>query len=148
MLPTPGAGLMSRLDLGRAGLYLKAGRMITEEYDYECRSDGTTNGVTYVWTNGEESRSGYEISGGGTFALLRYPGNSRLVLRLYIGVGYGVYNVLWQDNAERWARVKDLSYKGLAFDAGLLCDIGKVSFMAGISQYGDPKLEFGLGWHF
>lgn len=143
-MPPLRPGVMARLDLGRAGIYLKGSWLPVSDYAYSCKSDGTTD-TGFIWTTGNERIDAYSFSVGGSYALpVAFP------MRLYAGAGYGTRSVLWEDASGRWAQVSDLSFSGLSADAGLLFDIGHLTLMSGISSiaFRSLVLEFGLGFVF
>ena len=147
-LPTLRPGLMARLDVGRAGVYLKGSWLPMSDYSYVCKSDGTTS-TGFIWTTGKEHVDAYSISAGGSFAVVKTP-KYHTAFRLYLGGGYGARSVLWEDASGRWAQVSDLSLSGFSTDAGLLLDIGHLTMMSGISTVAFQafNLEFGLGFLF
>ena len=45
----------------------------------------------------------------------------------YAGLGYGSALTLWEDSSGKWARVADRSPKGLLFELGSICNMGRLN---------------------
>ncbi len=136
-------GAMFTLSGLRAGAYIKASSEIPMlRHAYDCFSNGTTPDG-FIWTNGELRVSHRSITAGATFTPWKF-------LTLYAGAGYGSHAVNWQDVSFRWARVEDLSVRGVAADAGVIINIGRFSLLAGVSSVlpGQAGAEFGAGVRF
>ena len=99
--------------------------------DYPCKKDGTTD-FGYIWTDGDASVSLRSASAGG---LLRIAP----CLDLMFGGGYGESSTFWKDNQGRWARVEDISAKGLLLETGLVFSIGRIAIQAGCSAISFQK---------
>lgn len=147
VFPYPRLGLMARLDAGRIGLFLKGSWRPAEIAQFTCQSDGTTSSG-YIWTSGQESVGGYDLSAGATYAIVSGFGSRKMALRAYAGAGYGRQTVLWEDSSGRWAEVSDLSPSGLSSAAGLLFDFGHLSLTTGLSSVAFQTLSFELGLGF
>ena len=151
-LPALRPGLMTRLDFGRAGLFLKGSFLPVSDPSYTCNSDGTTP-TGFIWTTGEERVGVCSFSAGGTISMftssLNYNFSSGNIfsLRLYAGAGYGSRSVLWEDVDGKWALVSDLSFKGVSADAGFLFDIGHLTLLTGVStvSFRSISFDFGIG---
>lgn len=141
-LPVPAPGLMLRLDFGRAGVYAKGAFFPVSAAAYSCRSDGTTD-RGLLWTSGRERTGMWAFTAGASYVLTG-------PLRLYAGAGFGQKTVLWEDVAGQWARVADLSPKGVAAEAGLLFDFGHFSLFSGVStiSFRSISLDLGVGMRF
>jgi len=151
-VPPLAPGLMARLDIGRAGLYVKGSLRPVPSASYECLSDGTTPSGGVIWTSGNERQGAFSASAGATFSVIR-PQSSSFSLRLYAGAGYGSRSVQWEDATGGWAQVSDQSIKGLEADAGALMDFGRLSLMVGASTIPShllsaTRLEIGAGFLF
>lgn len=141
-LPPPAPGLMLRVDFGRAGVYAKGAFFPVSAAAYSCRSDGTTD-RGLLWTSGRERTGMWAFTAGASYALTG-------PLRLYAGAGFGQKTVLWEDVAGQWARVTDLSPKGVAAEAGMLFDFGHLTLLAGVSTitFRTVSLDLGVGMRF
>ena len=144
VFPYSRPGLMARLDVGRMGLFVKGSWRPAETAQFTCQSDGTTSSG-YIWTSGQESVGGYDLSAGATYAIVSGFGSGKMALRAYAGAGYGRQTVLWEDSSGRWAEVSDLSPSGLSSAAGLLFDFGHLSLTTGLSSVAFQTLSFELG---
>ncbi|MBR3074424.1 MAG: hypothetical protein IKH11_01535 [Bacteroidales bacterium] len=136
-------GAMATVSGQLFGGYLKAASEIPiVRPAYSCFSNGTTH-TGYIWTSGEVRVSHRSITAGATFTPWKF-------LTLYAGAGYGSHAVNWQDVSSRWARVEDLSVRGVAADAGVIINIGRFSLLAGVSSMlpGQAGAEFGAGVRF
>lgn len=123
----PAAGAMLSATWKNAGFYLSARSNFTSfGSDYDCFSDGTSP-LGYIWPTGEVRRSRLALSAGPMFKL----GGSWSV---FAGAGYGAQTILWEDTSGSWARVSDLSSKGLLLEAGAMYRLNHLAFSAGISE--------------
>lgn len=144
VLPCVEVGRIPAYGVIAAGLYGRFGGYVSLRSnfrsggsDYACTSDGKTD-YGWMWADGKVSKARLSVSGGGVFRLSE-------LLNLYAGAGYGSAAVLWQDTEGRWARVEDLSRKGLLLDAGVFVDIGKFTISLGASALGFSELSGVLG---
>ena len=110
--------------------------------DYSCLSDGTTD-FGYIWTSGQ-ARSG-RLSGTGGVVLRLSPAFS-----IFAGGGYADSSVFWEDTAGRWARVSDLSLRGLSAECGVSAVLRRFCVTVGVSsvRLKDCAALLGLGWVF
>jgi len=140
--PEFSAGAMGAITRGRFGGYVKFRSNFNKvASSYEALSDGTS-GSSYLWTTGQKKSSVLNISAGamanfGHF----YP---------YVGVGYGLRKVYWEDNEGLWAEITDLSHKGLCIDAGTVFSYEMLALSAGVTLIpsGYAAFEIGLGVRF
>ena len=91
---------------------------------YLCQSDGKTDSG-YFWADGQSRKNSACISAGVLMKIL--PS-----LDGFAGAGYGSYQVFWKDTSGQWAKVSDLSCKGLVLEAGLIYSFQRFSLGAGI----------------
>lgn len=139
----PAWGVMVSGMPGRFGGYVSIrSNFVSCRPDYQCRSDGTTD-FGFIWATGRTHGSRLSLSCGGMVRLADF-------LRLHVGVGFGDVSVLWEDSTGDWARVSDLSARGLLVDSGLLFDLGRFAVMAGVSSVGikDWSALMGVGLSF
>jgi opacity protein-like surface antigen len=110
------------------------------EYSYVCNSAGEVVGGGYMWASGSQRKYRMQATAGVIFRLSKwcYP---------YLGTGYGIRSVHWQDYNGQWAQVSDYSCKGIAAEAGLIIKMGPVAVSAGVSTtaFRYTELEVGIG---
>lgn len=80
---------------------------------YEAFSDGTRTDGGYLWPEGGSRVSLLSVSAGASYALLPW-------LSGYFTAGYGYRTVCWKDSEGEWARIQDISARGVYFSAGAL----------------------------
>ena len=111
---------------GRFGPYLSARSSFSSKAaDYTCRSDGSAD-FGFIWVSGAARCSRTAFSAGYTCQAFKF-------LSIYAGAGYADDAVLWEDFSAQWARVEDLSVKGLLTEAGIIVNIGRFNIGGGIS---------------
>lgn len=133
-------GAMATITGQKFGLYLKGrSNFLAQKAEYSCLSDGTSDGRV-IWTSGRESHAEWSLGAGGMFKITG-------LVSLYVGSGYGLSETLWEDASGKWARVEDLSAKGICADAGIIFTISHFQASAGVSTVSlkNPTLEIGLG---
>lgn len=128
----------------KAGYYIKARSDFKSlSSSYNCTSNGELETGGEIWSNGLQSRSRFNITGGMLFHVNNwfYP---------YFGAGYGSKQLYMQDIQENWANVTDLSYKGVSFDAGILFRFGNflVSTAVCNTAFKYTEAEMGIGFIF
>ena len=112
--------------------------------DYECDGSGqvTSNSLGEYQFSGKQKTSRLAITAG-TVLRVRDP------LYAYVGSGYGQRSLFWElydnDNNFGWAKNTDYSYKGLAFDAGLMVYYRHFCVSAGIQTIGFKYMEAKVG---
>lgn len=127
-----------------AGFYVKCRSNFSkmEETKYDCLSDCTISGG-YMWPSGEVQKSRMTATGGVMIRAAKW-------LYFYVGAGYGKRLISWQDLNGNWASVTDLSFKGVAVDAGAVLRFGKFALTVGANttQFKYTELEAGIGLMF
>ena len=110
---------------------------------YSCTSDGLLDNGMPFWGNGEIHKERMSVSAGLLFRAVRW-------LDIYAGLGYGYKKEAWQDIDGNWASVSDLTYKGIAADAGVIASLRRFSVSLGVSTvaFHTAGLEVGLGINF
>lgn len=129
--------------MNRFGGYVKASSNFNKaETSYTCLSNGETLSGK-IWTTGKQTTANTTITAGACFNALDW-------LTLYAGAGYGMRKVAWEDFEGRWAEVTDVSFKGLALDAGIAAHLGHLAFGAGIgtTAFGFICADLTLGVYF
>lgn len=136
--PTPSFGCMLVSSSRVIGGYVSMrSNFIMEKTAYSCQNDGTTD-FGYIWTTGKAKGSRW-VAGAGLTVRIATP------LRLFAGSGYGSRSLLWEDDSSRWARVDDLSVRGITAECGLLYDFHRFTAAAGISSTGFRQCSVLLG---
>ena len=69
---------------------------------------------------------------------------------MFAGLGYGSALTLWEDSSGDWARVADLSPRGLLFETGTIFNLGRVNFCLSYSctALRLSELQLGIGYDF
>ena len=148
--PDISGGVLAGVTLDRWGIFVKARSNFSfRKTSYECNSDGTTD-YGYFWSSGANAVvNRHQVTLDVSYTLAN-------PVSLYIGAGYGVRTLCWQDSEGAWAKVRDRSFRSVALDAGLLVHpVPKgpakgLTFLAGISYIPRTYLdvEAGLAWRF
>ena len=97
---------------------------MNSSFDYQCTSDGKTD-FGWMWASGRTHNSRLSASGGAVAKITKK-------MFAYAGAGLGSATVLWEDTDGKWARVSDNSCRGFLMDAGILFDVGRLSFGIGV----------------
>ena len=148
--PDVSGGVLAGVTLDRWGIFLKARSNFSfRKNSYECNSDGTTD-YGYFWSSGAKAVvNRHQVTLDVSYAIAN-------PVSLYIGAGYGVRTLCWQDSEGAWAKVRDRSFRSVALDAGLLVHpvprgpAKGFTILAGISYIPRTYLdvETGLAWRF
>lgn len=136
-------GAMVSLTSGRFGAYLKGhSNFLSNIADYSCLSNGTSGGGV-IWTTGNESHPAWAVGAGG---IIHIAGP----LSIYAGSGYGCSQILWEDADGKWARVDDISEKGVCADTGIILSAGMFAALVGVNtiKMKKPTIEVGVGVRF
>ena len=140
----PGAGFLVACHSAHFGGYVSMrGNFSPDDAGYVCRStDGATD-FGYLWASGKARYSRLSLSGGAIVRLI--PS-----VDLFTGLGWGRRSLLWEDSSGGWARVEDLSIRGLSAETGLIWQISHLSLCAGVSSIRFRQISFmaGIGWCF
>ncbi len=148
--PDVSGGVMAGVRLDKWCIFIKGRSNFTsQKASYECNADGTTD-YGYFWSSGAKAVvSRHQVTLDVSYAFTN-------PVSLYLGAGYGVRALYWQDSEGAWAKVRDRSFRSVALDAGLLVHpVPKgpakgLTFLAGISYIPRTYLdvEAGLAWRF
>ncbi|MBR6054073.1 MAG: hypothetical protein IKP46_01885 [Bacteroidales bacterium] len=148
--PDVSGGVLAGVRLDKWCIFIKGRSNFTsQKASYECNADGTTD-YGYFWSSGAKAVvSRHQVTLDVSYAFTN-------PVSLYLGAGYGVRALYWQDSEGAWAKVRDRSFRSVALDAGLLIHpIPKgptkgLTFLAGISYIPRTYLdvEAGLAWRF
>ncbi len=111
--------------------------------EYSCTSDSLLDNGMPFWGNGEMHKGRMSVSAGLLYKAVRW-------LDIYAGLGYGCKKETWQDIDGNWALVSDLTYKGIAAEAGVIASLRRFSVSLGVSTvaFHTAGLEVGLGINF
>ena len=152
-LPDDCVGGMAAFYGGRFGGYIKNGYTRRIPSSFSCLSDGTLEEGGYIWTTGREYAWLTTWTLGAVYRVWPW-------LTVYAGGGYGFRNVLWESASGEWAKVSDLSARGVTLDAGILVWVVRIPLgtdyscgihlVAGVSDiaFRHPMFDFGLGLSF
>ena len=114
----PSFGLMLTVGRGKFGGYISArSNFSAGDFAYECLSDGTCEFGRF-WASGNSRSHRLSLAAGPVYAINKH-------FSAYAGLGYGQLSVLWEDSDGNWARVSDISARGLLLDAGVLWTPGR-----------------------
>ena len=112
---------------GKIGPYASArSNFASAAADYSCLGSGATD-FGFLWASGNVRSSRHAVSAGAVISLNRFLG-------AFCGAGYGSESVLWEDTSGQWARVEDMSCKGIMAEAGLTFTAGRFAFCLGVSS--------------
>lgn len=139
----PSFGVRIALSRGRVGGYLSACSGVpSQRSSYSCSPEGVTP-FGHIWASGKAVNCRKNVSAGILSGVTESWG-------VYAGVGYGDASVLWEDTTGQWARVDDLSVKGLLAEAGLTGRIRHLTWSAGLSsiRLSQCSVVLGVGWSF
>ena len=148
--PDVSGGVLAGVRVERWGIFVKARSNFSfRKTSYECNSDGTTD-YGYFWSSGAKAVvSRHQVTLDVSYAFTN-------PVSLYLGAGYGVKTLCWQDSEGTWAKVRDRSFRSIALDAGLLVHpiqnrpAKGLTILAGISYIPSTyiDIETGLAWRF
>ena len=148
--PDVSGGVMAGVRLDKWYIFIKGRSNFTsQKASYECNADGTTD-YGYFWSSGAKAVvARHQVTLDVSYAFTN-------PVSLYLGAGYGLRSLYWQDSEGAWAKVRDRSFRSVALDAGLLVHpiprgpAKGLTFLAGISYIPRTYLdvEAGLAWRF
>lgn len=129
--------------IGTIGWYLKGISTLSapKTVQLECDGTGSVGGVYPAYSGRGNKFRAYGVAG---LSL-------RLCAPIYLcaGAGYGVNRFDWETVDGQWVRYSPGSFKGPAFDAGLMTKFSSVAILAGVTYMGGSiDICFGLGWVF
>lgn len=140
---TPSFGVMFVVGYGKIGAYISArSNFSAGDFAYECLSDGTCEFGRF-WASGNSRSHRLSLAAGPIYAINKH-------FSAYAGLGYGQQSVLWEDSDGNWARVSDLSARGLLLDAGVLFTPGRfrVGLGATLTAFRIPSGVVSVGMSF
>ncbi|HBH09807.1 MAG TPA: hypothetical protein DDX40_10470 [Rikenellaceae bacterium] len=143
IFPTPSYGAMAVATWNGVGAYANyRGNFRKNEYSYTCTSDGDTE-YGLIWVTGK-SRVSRSVATAG-FAMFT---SRRFGFRT--GAGVTSYTRCWEDISGQWAKVKDLSFKGLAADVGIFLIFNPLVISVGVTSdfSGHADVQAGVGVRF
>ena len=93
---------------------------------YHCLSDGSIEGGGRFWGDGTTDITSWTVCGGPVVRLGDH-------LSVFAGAGLGARTRYWHDIGGNWAEVTDLSFRGLALEAGAIASWHHFALSAGIN---------------
>ena len=112
----------------------------SRDYDWVCDTYGYS-GDAFLWTTGNYEKTRMQATAGVIARLCKG-------VYAYGGLGYGTWNVYWEDYSSKWARVKDFSCEGLAAETGIMFRLGAFAVSAGVSttafKYSELECSIGM----
>ena len=109
---------------------------------YTIDSGGAISTGGKFWGNGESRYGVHTVTGGA----LWHPGSG--MVGLWIGAGYGIRSLVWQDTEGAWAEVSDFSVRGLTAETGATLTWKHLSLLAGIRYQSGFSFLAGAGISF
>lgn len=105
---------------------------------YSSNQYGELGDGSYMWTSGNSDRGSWQVLAGGLYRASRhfYP---------YVGIGYGVRNIYWEDTEGLWAKISDISCSNVAAEAGFILKCGPIALSPGVSTIGFKHIYFDFG---
>lgn len=141
--PRPACGMIAAVSRQHWGAYLSIrSNFIAANTLYVTTSDGNISTGGKFWGNGSSRYSCFYATGG---AIWRPWGDS---VGFLLGAGYGDSCVAWQDIKGDWARVYDLSSRGLTAEAGVMYTWKHISILAGMRIKKAPSAILAAGFSF
>ncbi|MGM9786105.1 MAG: hypothetical protein ACI3ZS_04645 [Candidatus Cryptobacteroides sp.] len=124
--PLPAGGLTFLMQKGRWGGYVSfRSDFLFSRPSYHCDSDGMLPDGTKLWPGGQTRICTLSATAGPVAGIKKW-------LSLYAGAGYGYSHYMWTDIDGNWVQVDDMSYSGVAVEAGCLFTFGRFCFSAGV----------------
>ena len=108
------------------------------ESSYDCLSDGTVHDGSEFWGKGQDRLAINSLTVGAIFPAV---GN----ISIYAGAGTGRWTLTWMDIDSEWAKVADLSHKGIAAEAGIVAGWKFLVFSAGVTTVKFKTLQANVG---
>lgn len=144
-VPETAFGGMAGLQYRDWGGYLRfKGRFNSASPSYSCLSDGSLadSGMAF-WPGGNACRKTLTATAGALYGLSEW-------LCVYGGLGYGQSILLWEDIEEAWAQVDDLSFRGVAVEAGVMGSWRFLTLGLGVSTtaFSTVALDICVGFNF
>ena len=107
--------------------------------DYLATSDGSRLGSDgFIWPGGSSKTTHLSVTGGVSYFFSDYAG-------VYASAGYGYRNIYWDDADGQWARIEDLSARGVVLSGGVLLGWRHFSLSLGLSTVSFHTLGATLG---
>lgn len=158
LMPSPGhyylmlsAGSMPELSFGAvAGYHKKWGALVSfhsnfsqSQSSYYAQSDGSIEGGGYIWPDGSSGVDILCVTAGGSYAFIPW-------LHGFAAAGYGHRLIDWKDTDGQWARIRDLSSRGLAISAGVLFEWNHLAANVAVSTIAFQSLgiSVSIGYSF
>lgn len=143
--PDEAYGLLTGFNIEHWGAMLsfRSNYVSSPAVSYSCNTGGIIENGGYMWMSGAEKRINMSICCGPLYKVNSW-------LSAYVGLGYGVRKLVWEDVDGNWALVSDWSVSGLAAESGLLFSWRLLSCSLGIStvKFRTAALTFGIGIKF
>lgn len=118
-----------------------------------CDKGGSINGEIPFYS-GNRQVSAWMANAGMVFDFIDLGGGSPRnrfnTFGVYVGVGYGKYQVLWETTDGKWVEYGPSSVTGMNVNGGLLFSIYGLTVKTGVNAIGVKHLELeaGIGWMF
>ncbi len=137
--PHPTAGLMLGLQYRGWGGYVKGMSNFTKaQSTYTCLSDSTLPDGSEFWGGGQNRLEIKSLTAGAMLPIIKN-------LSIYAGAGAGKWSLSWMDVDGDWANVSDISYKGVAAEAGIAANWKSLLFSAGVTTVKFKTIQVNLG---
>ena len=114
-------------------------------------TDGTTTSVEESDINklitGKTKKTEIICNAG---AMCNFSMNTDYPMYVYLGLGYGFRQQMWEFSSDKWLRYEPTAYKGARVDFGMMFALKNFLLDIGVNtinfQY--AELQFGIGWLF
>lgn len=137
--PDMAYGVMAGYQCGRWGGYLSfRSNYMFGDTAYGCTSDGKLPSGGSFWGTGESRKMNLAVCVGALVQL-------QPLISVYVGAGYGMREMAWEDIDGHWAKVSDWSYRGFAAETGLMFSYKRLAVTAGISTVKFHTASFTCG---
>lgn len=138
LAPEPVMGIMLSVQKEWGGILAFHTNFGSSRSSYEANSDGSRVDGGYVWPDGTVRVAHLGMAAGCSHVLGSH-------LSAYVTAGYAYRNVLWKDGDGQWARIRDLSDRGLTLSGGVFFHWQHLALSASVSTLSFQTLGVSLG---
>lgn len=115
LAPEPVFGVLAGVQKKWGAVLSFQRNFLSSAFDYEANSNGTRANGEFLWPEGSVRIAHLMITAGGSYSITSW-------LSGFASAGYGYRQIFWQDVDRNWARIQDLSARGVACSGGVLMD--------------------------
>ena len=138
LAPEPVLGVMLSVQKEWGGILAVHSNFTSARAGYEALSDGSRPDGGYIWPDGTVRTTHLSIAAGCSHCIA--GGFSA-----FLTTGYAYRNVFWKDGDGQWARIRDLSDRGLTLSGGVFFHWQHLALSASVSTLSFQTLGVSLG---